>query len=157
MRTMTTTAGSAVHDGTTTPPPVDPDRPRSRVSQWSVRHRWLVLALSVLALVAGIGLMATQGIATTPPEDQLVGDSALAAQVEERAGVGATPTETVIVTARDGILSPDQATQIGTQLAAAYAGVEGVASVGEPEPGADGRSVVLPLTLDAEEDPAEFS
>jgi RND superfamily putative drug exporter len=27
-------------------------------------HRWLVLALSVLALVGGVGLVATQGIAT---------------------------------------------------------------------------------------------
>ena len=157
MRTMTTTAPGAAPDSTTTPPPVDPDRPRSRVSQWSVHHRWLVLALSTLALVAGIGLMATQGIASTPPEDQLVGDSALAAQVEERAGLGATPTETVVATAKDGILTPDQVTGIGTELAAAYAGVEGVASVGEPQPGADGRSVVLPLTLDAEEDPAEGS
>ena len=153
----TTTAATAAPDSVTAPPPVDPDRPRSRVSQWSVRHRWLVLALSTLALAAGIGLMATQGIATTPPEDQLVGDSALAAQVEERAGVGATPTETVVATARNGILTPDQVTRIGTELAAAYAGVEGVATVGEPQAGADGRSVVLPLTLDAEQEPAAGS
>ena len=118
MRTMTTAAATAAPDSATTPPPVDPDRPRSRVSQWSVRHRWLVLALSTLALVAGIALMATQGIATTPPEDQLVGDSALAAQVEDRAGVGATPTETVIATVKDGILTPDQVSRIGSELAA---------------------------------------
>ena len=76
--------------------PVRKARHSSTVSLWSIRHRWLVLALSILALVGGIGLMATQGIASTPPEDQLVGDSALAAEVEERAGLGVTPTETVV-------------------------------------------------------------
>src|SRR5918994_3027913 len=89
----TTTTGSAG-----TPPPVDPSRHRSGLSLWSMRHRWLVLALSALALVAGIALMATSGIQTTPPEDQLVGDSAVAAEIEERAGLHGTPTETVVAT-----------------------------------------------------------
>ena len=157
MDTLSSTARRAVPHTEAPPPPVDPTRPRSTLSLWSIRHRWLVLALSLLALVGGIGLMATQGIATTPPEDQLVGDSALAAQVEERAGLGATPTETVIATANDGSLGPAEVTSLGAALAAAYEGVDGVASVGEPRPGADGRSVVLTLTLDAEADPAEGS
>src|SRR5918995_638169 len=140
-----------------TPPPVDPSRHRSGLSLWSMRHRWLVLALSVLALAAGIALMATSGIQTTPPEDQLVGDSAVAAEIEERAGLYGTPTETVVATAKDGSLTDAEVTTIGTELATAYRDVEGIADIGEPQAGADGRSVVLTLTLDAEDDPAEGS
>ncbi|HZB67488.1 MAG TPA: MMPL family transporter [Ornithinibacter sp.] len=140
-----------------TPPPVDPSRHRSGLSLWSMRHRWLVLALSVLALAAGIALMATSGIQTTPPEDQLVGDSAVAAEIEERAGLYGTPTETVVATAKDGSLTDAEVTTIGTELATAYRDVEGIADIGEPRAGADGRSVVLTLTLDAEDDPAEGS
>ncbi len=139
------------------PPPVDPTRARSAVSLWSMRHRWLVLALSTLALVAGVTVMATSGIATTPPEDQLVGDSAMAAGLEERAGLYGTPTETVVATAKRGSLSEAEVAAIGPELAAAYRGVDNVAAVGEPQPGADGRSVVLTLTLDAEDEPAEGS
>jgi RND superfamily putative drug exporter len=140
-----------------TPPPVDPTRPRSGLSLWSMRHRWLVLALSTLALVAGIALMATRGIETTPPEDQLVGDSAVAAQIEERAGLYGTPTETVVATAKDGSLTEAEVRAIGAELASAYRGVEHVAAVGEPKAGADGRSIVLTLALDAQDEPAEGS
>jgi RND superfamily putative drug exporter len=138
-------------------PPVDPESPRSVVSLWSMRHRWLVLALSALALVAGITLMATRGIATTPPEDQLVGDSAAAVGIEERAGLHGTPTETVVATAKRGTLTPGQVTVIGSELATAYRGVEGIAAVGEAGAGEDGRSVVLTFTLDAVDEPAEGS
>src|SRR5918994_1614289 len=120
-----TTAGSIG-----TPPPVDPSRHRSGLSLWSMRYRWLVLALSVLALAAGI---------------------------EERAGLYGTPTETVVATAKDGSLTDAEVTTIGTELATAYRDVEGIADIGEPQAGADGRSVVLTLTLDAEDDPAEGS
>ena len=147
-----TTTGSAG-----TPPPVDATRHRSGLSLWSMRHRWLVLALSALALVAGIALMATSGIVTTPPEDQLVGDSAIAADIEDRAGLYGTPTETVVATAKDGSLTEAEVTAIGAELAAAYRDVDGLTDIGEPQAGADGRSVVLTLTLDAEDDPAEGS
>src|SRR5918994_26937 len=120
-----TTAGSIG-----TPPPVDPSRHRSGLSLWSMRYRWLVLALSVLALAAGI---------------------------EERAGLYGTPTETVVATAKDGSLTDAEVTTMGTELATAYRDVEGSADIGEPQAGADGRSVVLTLTLDAEDDPAEGS
>ncbi|MGB7818431.1 MAG: MMPL family transporter, partial [Ornithinibacter sp.] len=158
---MTSTAPIVAPSTTITPDtgPLEhlPGRTRSTVSLWSIRHRWLVLALSTLALVASIALMVTQGIATTPPEDQLVGDSALAAEVEARAGLGENPTETVVATSTTGLLGAEEVTTIGQELAASYAGVEGVASVGVPQAGADGKSVVVTLALDAVADPVDGS
>ncbi len=155
MDTMTPTAPAP--STITTRPAHRPGRPRSAVSLWSIRHRWLVLALSTLALVAGVGLMASEGIVTSPPDDQLVGDSAIAAQVEARAGFGATPTETVVATSTTGTLAADEVASIGAELAASYAGVEGVASVSAPQAGADGRSVVVTLVLDAVDEPVAGS
>jgi RND superfamily putative drug exporter len=126
-----------------------PEAPRSAVSWWCIRHRWLVLALSILVLAGGIIAVAAVGVTTTPAQDQLVGDSKQAASIEDRAGLYGSPTETVVVTAKEGSLSAADVSTIGAQLTAAYTGTSGVARVGEPRPGSDGRSVVLPLTLAA--------
>ena len=122
-----------------------------------MRHRWLVLALSTLALVAGVTVMATSGIATTPPRTGPSETPPWPPAIEERAGLYGTPTETVVATAKDGSLTEAEVTAIGPEPAAAYRGVDNVAAVGDPQPGADGRSVVLTLTLDAEDEPAEGS
>ena len=117
-----------------------PEAPRSAVSWWCIRHRWLVLALSILVLAGGITAVAAVGVRTTPAQDQLVGDSKQAASIEDRAGLYGSPTETVVVTAKEGSLSEAEVSTIGAQLTAAYTGTSGVARVGEPRPGSDGRS-----------------
>ena len=128
-------------------PPYKPDQPRSALTAFCIRHRWLVLVLSVVALAAG-ALLASTGIRTTPPQDQLVGDSAIAEQIRERADFGTRPTETVVVTLDHAPNAAETAT-VGRDLRAAYAGVRGVRAVGAPVVGADGRSLVTQVTLDA--------
>ena len=112
-----------------------------------------MLALSALLVAGGVGLIGG-GLRTMPPSDQLVGDSAVANRLMARPGLASEPTETVIATSRRGPLDPQAATDLGRDLVAAYAGVAGVAHVGTPVPGQDGRSVVLPVVLRADSDAA---
>lgn len=121
--------------------------PSSGLARWCARHRWVVLLLAVLALVAGGGA-ASQGIVTTTFEDQLVGDSRQAYDIQQAAGIEDALAEHVVVTAPDP-LTAAEAREIGRDLTTAYEGAKGVASLGEPVPGVDGRSVVLPIELDA--------
>ncbi len=128
-------------------PPFKPDQPRSALTAFCMRHRWLVLLLSVVALVGGI-YVASGGIRTTPQADQLVGDSRAAEQIRKDVDFGDKPTESVVVTL-DHAASPADRTRVGRDLRATYAAVPGVAAVGEPVIGQDGRTVVVQVALDA--------
>ncbi len=132
------------------------DRPRSALTAWCVDHRWWVVLISTLVFAGAVALMAG-GIRTTPQDQQLVGDSAQAEAVLAGTDLTAKPMESVIATARAGSWTAEQALAVGTQLAAAYRGVEGVARVGDPFPGADGRSVVVPFELAARASEADES
>jgi len=123
-------------------------RPRSALTAWCVRHRWWVLAVATLGLIGSVLLLST-GIVTTPQEQRLVGESARAQQLVTASDFGQRPTERVIATVRSGSLTPQRALALGAELGAAYRGVAGVARVGDPFPGADGRSVVIPVELAA--------
>ncbi len=125
-----------------------PHLPRSALTAWCVAHRWWVLLIAAVGLAGSIALL-SGGILTTPQDKQLVGDSARAQEVLSATDLGSKPVESVVATARSGSWTPQEAMAVGLQLAAAYQGVEGVARVGEPTAGADGRSVVLPLELAA--------
>ena len=127
-----------------------PSPPSSALARWCARHRWVVLLLAVLALVGG-GAAASQGIVTTPADQQLVGDSRQAVDIQSAAGLDRAMGEHIIVTAPER-LTEAEARTLGSDLVAAYEGTKGVASVGEPVPGVDGRSVVLPVELDASPD-----
>ncbi|MEI2732451.1 MAG: MMPL family transporter [Dermatophilaceae bacterium] len=123
-------------------------RPRSAVAAFCISRRWWVLLAAALGLVGSMILLG-QGILTTPQEKRLVGDSAAAEAIIASADFGTRPTEHVVATARTGSLTPERAVALGRELATAYQGVDGVLRVGEPVPGADGRSVVVPVELDA--------
>jgi RND superfamily putative drug exporter len=104
-----------------------------------VRRRWWVLVASMLLLVGAVGLLTT-GIVTTPNNERLVGDSAAAATIVKQADFGDRPTEMVVVTTRAAALDEATAAQLAQRLPAAYRGVAGIAEVGTPMPGKDGRS-----------------
>ncbi len=118
----------------------------SRLTLWSMRHRWLVV-VAALAVVAGSVWLLSGGITTTDPEDQLVGDSRQAADIVAGADFGTQSTEQVVVTLEEGTLSRADARALGRELVAAYDGVEGIAAVGKPAAALDGRSLVLELEL----------
>ncbi len=132
-----------------TPSPTRPAQPTSRLSRWCARHRWLVMLAATLVLVAG-GFGASQGIITTPAEDQLVGDSRQAYAILTDADFGQRPTEQVVITSRSGPIDEATVRSLAAEVRQAYQGVKGVAAVGDPVPGADGRSIVVPVELVAD-------
>ena len=124
--------------------------PGRGVARWCVDHRWRTLLAGLLVLAGAVVLLGG-GIRTGKAADQLVGDSAEATRVSAGADFGERPTESVVVTPRDGSLARADAVRIGTELQAAYTGVRGVATVGTPTPAPDGRTLVLAVGLDAVE------
>ena len=126
--------------------PATPATHRSRLTLWSMRHRWLV-ALAGLMVLLGSAWLLSGGLTTSQSDEQLVGDSAEAAAIVADADFGDRPTERVVATRKDGPLSASAATALSAELARAYDGVPGVARVGEPMAAPDGRSVVVELEL----------
>ncbi len=135
--------------------PLDPSdpAPRGGIAGWCARHRWRTLFASLLVL-AGTVVLLTGGLETTKAEEQLVGDSAIAEKVTLGADFGGRPTENVVLTRRSGSFDEAAVTALGRELSAAYTGLDGVSGVAEPLLSADGRSVVVPVALDAVADGA---
>jgi RND superfamily putative drug exporter len=123
-------------------------RARRPLAAWCAQHRWRTL-LGALLVLAGAVVLLGGGITTTKAADQLVGDSAAAVNASKGADFGDKPTETVVVTARDGRLDAATVAAVGRELTAAYTGVNGVATIGRPVPAPDGRTMVLAVGLDA--------
>jgi RND superfamily putative drug exporter len=126
-------------------------RARRPLAAWCVEHRWRTLFAAVLVLAGAVVLLAG-GTTTTTPQEQLVGDSAEASKASKGADFGSRPTETVVVTARSDRLDPATVTTLGRELTAAYTGLDGVTTVGQPVPAPDGKTLVLAVGLDAVQD-----
>lgn len=125
---------------------------RGGVAGWCARHRWRTLFAALLVLAGAVVLLGG-GITTTESGGELVGDSAAAARASAGADFGEHPTENVVVTPRDGWTDRATVRDLSAELVAAYRGVAGVATVGEPVLAPDGRTLVLAVVLDAGENP----
>jgi RND superfamily putative drug exporter len=124
---------------------------RRPLAAWCAEHRWRTLFAAVLVLAGAIVLLAG-GTTTVSPDAQLVGDSAAAVKAGKGADFGDEPTETIVITARSGRLDPATVTTLGRELTAAYTGLDGVTTVGQPTPAPDGKTMVLAVGLDAVQD-----
>jgi RND superfamily putative drug exporter len=123
-------------------------RVRRPLAAWCAQNRWRTLFAGLLAL-AGAVLLLGSGITTSNPDAQLVGDSAAAVRASKGADFGDKPTESVVVTAREGRLDQATVAALGRELTAAYTGLDGVATIGQPMPVPDGATLVLAVGLDA--------
>jgi len=143
----------------TSPPAHPPAPPRSAgpgavvaIARWSAAHRWTTLLLwagaVVLAVVVGSGVGTRQLTAA----ESGTGESGRADVVLDGAGFPDPLVEQVLVQTRaGGPLGPD-GTAAAADVAAALAGVEGVAAVGDAVPSADGTALLVPVTLASDED-----
>lgn len=127
--------------------PESTETSRRTLAAWCVAHRWRTLIAAMLVL-AGALVLLSGGLTTTTEAEALVGDSAAATKLSQGVDFGVHPTENVVVTARSG-LDAATATRLGSELAAAYSGVRGVAKVGQPVRAPDGHTLVLAVGLDA--------
>lgn len=142
-----TPAGSGTDPAGRLPDDGDRGGRRRSLAAWCVQRRWRTLFAAVLVLAGAIVLLSS-GITTTKPDAQLVGDSAAAVKAGKGADFGEKPTETVVVSARDGRLDPATVAALGRELTRAYTGLDGVATVGTPTPVND-RTFVLAVGLAA--------
>ncbi|MFZ2502028.1 MAG: MMPL family transporter [Nocardioides sp.] len=122
------------------------------ITAWSVRRRWWVLLGAAALVAAAVAIFVTQGLRTMSPADQLVGDSRQASQITTTTDFGEPVTEQVVVTLREGPLTPTQVRRVETEVGTALAGVKGVEQVLPAITGADGQTVVIPVAMAADFD-----
>ena len=116
------------------------------LTRFSVDHRWWVLLVGALLVVAAF-VPLSRGTTTADGIDELVGDSRAAAEVLRDADFGEPRTETLVVTA-PAPLEPAAVAALQAEAEAAYAGTPHVTGVGEGALSADGRTWVAALRMD---------
>jgi putative drug exporter of the RND superfamily len=130
--------------------PAPPHVPTAqRIARWSATHRWAALSLWVL-LVAGtlVGGLAA-GTRSQTAAEQGTGESGRADMALERAGFPPDTSERVLVQAPVGTALSDAAlAAVTSDLHDAWADLPEVATSGDPVRSTDGRSALVPLTLD---------
>jgi len=140
--------------GPVTPPPPPPWAPGGRrsLSAWCADRRWRTLLAALAVIAGGILLMSSGGIRTGDDATGLVGDSAEAEKIVDRADFGDVPTENVVVTKPGGKFDAAAVRDLSAALTKTYTGVSGVAKVGEPQLSADGGTVLVTVALAAATD-----
>ncbi|MEV7512573.1 MMPL family transporter [Streptomyces sp. NPDC089922] len=132
----------------TEPSPPGPRGLVERVAAWSMEHRRLTLALWIAVVVLAYGASMFTGVRSQEDADGLTGQAAVAERMLDDADFPDDGVENVLVQARTGSLSPQSAGEVVTSLKDRYGKLADVARVGDPITSADGRSVLLPVTLD---------
>ncbi len=128
-----------------------PDRPgrTQRLARWSTRHRWKALLAWLLLVAAAVVGGGASGTRLLTDAEMGTGDSGRADRAVEQAGYPADLTERVLIQAPRGQqLRTADARQVAGELRAALTPVAGVGAVGALARSQDGRSAMLPVTLD---------
>ncbi|RHA44423.1 MMPL family transporter, partial [Cellulomonas rhizosphaerae] len=118
-----------------------------RLARWSATHRWTAIGLWIL-LVAGtlVGGLAA-GTRSQTGAEQGTGESGRVDVALERAGFPPDTSERVLVQAPT-VLTDAELAAVTSDLHDAWADLPEVASTGDPIRSTDGRSALVPLTLD---------
>jgi putative drug exporter of the RND superfamily len=116
-----------------------------RVARWSARHPWRAIIAWALFVAAALFLGSATGTHSATDADGGFGDSGRAAAIVRDAGLAPPATESVLVSTRSGPIEP--AIEFASQLAGRLRSVEGVQEVGQPVPGSDHSTVLIPVTL----------
>jgi len=128
--------------------------PTVRVARWSATHPWRAIGLWTAFVVAAIALMSFVPSQQIGEADSRVGESGRAAAMLDEAGLVASPTESVLITAPDGgRLDPQQAEGAAADVAESAVDVKGVADIGPPiwSQSRDALLVPIQMTGDADE------
>ncbi|MFD5700688.1 MMPL family transporter [Streptomyces lasiicapitis] len=119
-----------------------------RTAAWSMAHRRTTILLWVLAVVLAYGASMVTGVKDQEDADNLTGQAAVAERMMDDADFADEGVERVLIQAREGKLSVATSESVVSSLRKRYADVEAVTKVGGPVTSEDGRSVLLPVTLD---------
>ncbi|GAA3517245.1 MMPL family transporter [Aeromicrobium panaciterrae] len=128
--------------------------PTVRVARWSATHPWRAIGLWIALVTAAVALMISVPTQQPSEEDSRIGQSGQAAELLDEAGLSASPTESVLITAADGTLDPDQAETAATQVSEAAVDVKGISDVGPPIWSESRDALLVPITLAGDADDA---
>ncbi|WP_143134222.1 MMPL family transporter [Actinoplanes philippinensis] len=124
------------------------------VARWSIRRPWTAVGLW-LAFVAGcLAIGAFVPARTATALETGVGEASRAAVMLRDAGLTAGATESVLITARDGVLDLGLARTAAAAASGRMSGLAEVAQVGVPITADDGSAVLLPVVMSGDPDTA---
>lgn len=122
-----------------------------RAARWSATHPWRAIGGWLLLVTVAVGLTMTIPTNEATDADYRVGESGRAEALLDAAGLDRPPSENVLITSKDGALDLVDARTAAAEIAAAMAGVEGVAAVDPVVPSGDGTALLVPIDLEADD------
>ncbi|MFI6673604.1 MMPL family transporter [Kribbella sp. NPDC050470] len=125
-----------------------------RVARWSATHPWRAIGLWLLLVVVAIGMSVVIPKQQAEDKDAWVGQSGQAAELIEKANLGDSPTETVLLTDPDGPLDKAAAGTAIAQLQQKLGALDSVQAVGQPVWSQNGKAALLPMELKGNDDDA---
>jgi RND superfamily putative drug exporter len=100
------------------------------VARWSATHPWRAIGLWVALVAAAVALMSSVPTQQADDADLRIGESGIAATMLDDAGLTASPTESVLITAPRGTLDVAGARTVADRVTEQAKDVKGVADVG---------------------------
>ncbi|WPB94383.1 MMPL family transporter [Streptomyces malaysiensis] len=119
-----------------------------RTAAWSMAHRKTTLVLWLALVILAYAASTVTGVREQEDADGLTGQSAVAERLLDDADFADDGVERVLIQARSGKLPAATADDVVSALRERYDGLDDVTDVGDPVTSEDGRSVLLPVTLD---------
>jgi RND superfamily putative drug exporter len=113
-----------------------------RAARWSATHPWRAVLGWLALIVVAVGLAAAIPTQETTDADYRVGESGLAEQWIDEAGLADPTSELVLVTGDRA-----EAKAAGAELVAAMTATEGVQDVAEPQWSPDGTALLVAVRL----------
>lgn len=121
--------------------------PTVQLARWSALHPWRAIAAWFALVAVAVALSSLVPGRTLPQDTFRVGESGRAAAMLEDAGLAASPTESVLITAPHGPLDVERASAVAAQVSTAARGVAGVSTVGRPIVSAANDAVLVPIEM----------
>ena len=120
-----------------------------RMARWSSTHRWTAVGLWLLMVVVTLGGGSAVGTNYQSAAEQGAGESRAVDLAIENAGFAPDTSERALVQAPVGeTLDEADLAAVASDLRARWTALPEVSGVGDPIRSADGRSALIPLTLD---------
>lgn len=119
-----------------------------KTASWSMVHRKKTMVFWLAIVILTYAASMFTGVESQEDADGLTGQAASAERLLDNADFADEGVENVLIQSRGGDLSQDRAGEVVDSLRDRYAEVGNIAAVGDPVPSEDGRSVLLPVTLD---------
>ena len=121
--------------------------PTVSVARWSATHPWRAIGLWVALVAAAVALMSSVPTQQVTEADFRIGQSGVAAEMLDDAGLTASPTESVLITAPRGELDVDRAETVADRVSREAKDVKGVADVGPPVVSEKRDALLVPITM----------